>query len=361
MPPPIVRTIASPVGKDFVARIRRRVRLGPLCLEICSNDEHFSGMRYFPESARLNDNTPIHYQVSFCELSLDGFWPLQTLLEAQDPSYRANRFAMGYYITDHFGPPAYLVTQGTHYWIFGTNFESILWPYIVKLLLTLYSMEHGMLHLKAASVAVEGEGTLLVARGGGGKTVLLAELCRAGAQFLSNTHVLIDERAILAVPTAMRVRNDARFAPIIAARHLPAAIKTGEYTADPLVDLGWQTGMDATPKNICLVDYRGTGNRIIREMDRDVLFNYMEQFSLALNVYGLKEDLLDHLDRDVMEFSVHMTGMKTKLRALVDRCRAYYVSCDATDPRNLETLCKLLGPSNNGSAFDTNVHAPDSA
>jgi hypothetical protein len=343
-----VLTIASPVGGTFFARTRGKVSLGPLRVEICSNDEHFVGMHYFPESACANDDAPAYYTVRFCDLRIDAPWPLQKLSALQNATYRANRFAMGYYITDHFGPPAYLIIQGKDYWIFGTNFESILWPYVVKLLLTLYSMEHGMLHLKAASVAVAGNGALLVARGGGGKTVLLAELCRIGAQFLSNTHVLVDEHSILAVPTAMRVRNDSLFAPIIAARHLPPAIKTGEYTADPLVDLGWQTATDASPKIICLVDYRGINTRVIREMDRDVLFNYMEQFSLALNVYGLKEDVLDHLGKDVSEFSVHMTGMKTKLRALVNQCRTYYLSCDATDPRNLQALYTLLGPKSSG-------------
>jgi len=123
---------------------------------------------------------------------------------------------------------------------------------------------------------------------------------------------------------------------------LRPGIKPGEYVADPCVDLQWQAGASSPVNTVCLVDYRGKGEHTISEIDRDILFDYMEQFSLALNVYGLKEDVLDHLHGDVAAFSVQMRRARSQLRALVDRCRAYHVSCDATDPRGLENLYELL-------------------
>jgi hypothetical protein len=345
MSSPIAMRGGSPLRKDFVVRIRRKIRVGPMVVDIRSNEEHFVGMRYFPPGDQSEDHVRADYILSFCNLSVDAPWPLQTLWEEQDKSYRAKKFAAGYYITDHFGSPAYLITRGTHYWIFGTDFEPILWPYVVKLLLTLYSMERQVLHLKAASVAIGPAGTLLVGRGGGGKTVLLTQLCRRGAQFLSNTHALIDNHTTLAVPTAMRVRNDVLFAPMIATRRLPEGLKHGEYLADPCEDLGWRGGLAAHVNNICLVDYRGTTSDSPREIDRDILFDYMEQFSLPVNVYGLKEDILDHLAGDVTEFSAQMSRMKAKLRTLVDQCRGYHVSCDAMNPRTLECLYEMLGAS----------------
>jgi len=108
-----------------------------------------SGCVTFRTAASRRTRSEVDYTLSFCNLNVDAPWDLPTLLEEQDGTYRAKRFAAGYYITDHFGSPAYLVTRGTHYWIFGTEFEPIFWPYVVKLLLTLYSMKQGMLHLKA--------------------------------------------------------------------------------------------------------------------------------------------------------------------------------------------------------------------
>jgi hypothetical protein len=338
----VPETKICPTGQEFRVRTRRKVLLGPLCLEICSNEQVYRGMRYFPRSAQADADAVPHYTVNLCNLNFDGPWSVQTMRQLQDRRYRANRFSMGYYLTDHFGAPAHLVTREAEQWIFGTDFEPILWPYVVKYLLTVYSMQHELLHLKAASLAINAQGTLLVARGGGGKTLLLAQLCEAGAQFVSNTHALLDGSEILPVPTALRVRDDAIFGPLIATRRLPAAIKPGEYTADPISDLGWKTGGRVPARSICLIDYR-PGQRVIREMDRDVLFDYMDQFALALNVYGLKEDVLDFLKSDVADFSVHTCAMRTRLRALIDCCRAYYISCDSTDPDNLRKMYELLG------------------
>jgi len=61
-----------------------------------------------------------------------------------------------------------------------------------------------------------------------------------------------------------------------------------------------------------------------------------------VNVYGLKEDILDHLAGDVTEFSVQMQRMRVKLRALIDQCNCYYVSCDGTDHRNIAVVYDLF-------------------
>jgi hypothetical protein len=333
-----------PLDAEFIVRSQRTVHLGPVHVAIRSNEEDFGGMRYFPQfhDPCPGDGPEPDYTLNLCNLGLDTPWPLHQLLQEQDNSYRASKFSAGYYITDHFGAPAYLITRGTHYWIFATDFEPILWPYAVKLLLTLYSMQHDTLHLKAACVAVESAGTLLVARGGGGKTVLLTQLCRKGAEFLSNTHTLVDDDTAIGIPTAMRVRSDALFAPVIAARQLATGWKRGEYLAEPRSDLGWQSRTSATLRNICLVDYRGPGICTLEEMDRDILLDYMEHFCLPINVYGLKEDILDHLACDVSRFSTQMRSMKAQLQSLVRNCRCYYLSCDAMNPRALDAIYELL-------------------
>jgi hypothetical protein len=328
-------------------RARAEVRLGPVRLEIRSNEPNFRGFRFFSEILTSPARSPEggdgpHFTLSLCNLNVDGPWPLQALLAMRDRNYRAKKMSAGYYLTDHFGAPAALISRGTDYWIFAEDFEPILWPYAVKHLLTLYSMSHSMLHLKAAGVAVDGQGALLVGRGGSGKTVLLTQLCRAGAQFLSNTHALVDGEHMLGISTAMRVRPDEFFAPLIAERGLLPCVKAGEYTADPLNDLGWPSARSAPIRSICLVDYKGSENNILRELDWDTAFDYMEQFALAINVYGLKEDIFDALGADVRLFSAEMTRVRTQLRALVQASRCHYLSCDAANPRNLQRILELL-------------------
>ena len=330
----------------FQVRSRREVRLGPVRVDLRCNENNFQGLRFFPEGRNLGVRTvpgeAPHFTVSLCNLGRDGPWPLETLATLHDKSYRGKKMSAGYYLTDHFGGPAFLISRGSRYWIFAQDFEPILWPYLVKHLLTVYSINQGMMHLKAAGVAVDGQGALLVGRGGSGKTFLLTHLCRGGAQFLSNTHVLIDGTELLGIPTAMRVRPDKLFAPIIAERGLSPSVKAGEYIADPLTDLGWKSTTLAPVRSICLVDYKGPASHTIAPLDRAVMFDYMEQLALAINVYGLKEDILDALDSDITRFSVEMTRTRAALTALVEGARCYYLSCDASQPRALRTILGLL-------------------
>ena len=334
-------------GGTIRIRSRRTVHLGPVHIEIRSNESDFKGFRFFSEYSSPENPDPggvkePDFILSLCNLNVDGPWPRQELAAKRDNSYRGKRMSAGYYLTDHFGAPAYLFNRGRHYWIFAEDFEPILWPYAVKYLLTLYSMEHQVLHLKAAGVAIDGQGALLVGRGGSGKTVLLSHLCRAGAQFLSNTHALIDGQNLVGIRTAMRVRADEFFGPIIAARQLSPSVNRSEYTADPVLDLEW-SGIESAPiRSVCLLDYRGSGHRVIREIDRDTLYDYMEQFSLAVNVYGLKDDLLDAVAGDVVRFSGEMSRARIRLLALIDSSVCYYLSCDAADSANLQVICELL-------------------
>ena len=85
--------------------------------------------------------------------------------------------------------------------------------------------------------------------------------------------------------------------------------------------------------------------RQIRPIDSNVMFDYMDQFALALNVYGLKEDVLDLLSSDVQQFSVATARMRSELHALVNNSRCYYVSCDAAVDRNVQSIYDLLAHS----------------
>lgn len=340
-------SLAFPEADAFRCRSHKVVRLGPVHIDIGSNEPEFKGFRFF-SNAGFSSSTAAGLErapdfiLSLCNLRHDAPWSLVNLSATHDRSYRGKKMAAGYYLTDHFGTPAYLITRGTHYWIFADDFERILWPYAVKHLLTVYAMVHNMLHLKAAGVALEGRGALLVGRGGSGKTVLLTQLCRSGAQFLSNTHALIDGQRLLGIQTAMRVRPDQFFAPIIAERGLAPNVRAGEYTADPLIDLGWSGAQSVPITTLCLLDYKAQADSVIRELDPHTMFDYMEQFALAINVYGLKEDILDTLGGDIGRFSMEMSRTRSRLQALVEGARCYYISCDAADARNLKSIHELL-------------------
>ena len=135
---------------------------------------------------------------------------------------------------------------------------------------------------------------------------------------MSNTHSFIDGNTPIGISTAMRVRQDEFFAPIIAAHGLSPSVKSGEYVVDPRSDLGWSAAESAPVRSVCLLDYGDSTRTEIREIERDIVFDYLEHFGLAINVYGLKEDMLDHQGRDVWMFSTQMSRTRAQLRAPID-------------------------------------------
>jgi hypothetical protein len=341
---PATATIDPAIEQQFVARTLANIRLGPLTITIRSNESSFTELQHFAEHERVIEPARTDCIVTCCNTTIDCEWELSNIRDAALTNYRAARFASGYYLTDHFGEPATLVSRDRELWIFARDFRQILWPFVIKYILTVFAISKRMLHLKAAAVSLQGgSSTLLVGRGGTGKTILLTQLCQNyGAGFLTNTHALIDKGLVLPVPSAMRVREDQLFRSLIAARNLPAAIKPGEFLVNPYVDLGWKIGTASLVRNICLLDYRPRSHGIISELDKDVLFNYMDSFSLAANIYGLKEDILDFLKGDVSLFSDELTLMKARMRELVETCRGFYVSADSNNPKDLEKIWRAL-------------------
>src|SRR5699024_4718720 len=75
--------------------------------------------------------------------------PESTYIDKADDTIRGKRFRSGYYLVHYFGEPAHLVTVGKTFYVFGRALEKTVWPYFVKHILTIFSSDHGFLHLKA--------------------------------------------------------------------------------------------------------------------------------------------------------------------------------------------------------------------
>lgn len=318
------------------------VRLGPVTFRFASNVERPPALQYFSAEARAPfRGEPTQFELWCVSLEGGGLDP-DYLRRHVDRSYRAARFLEGYYVTDHFGPPLYLVTRGHRYYVFGEHLEQVVWPYFVKYFLTLHALKRELLHVKAAALAVGPAGTLVVGRSNGGKSVFLIQMCRSGAQFVTNTHALIKDGRASGVASTMRIRPGAWFSDLAGAVGTTPSLKSGELNLDPYQVLDAYRGDAVEVKNICLVDFRGAGCRTIEELPERDAYDYAEQFVLALNAYRLEEDLLDLYGNDFREFSRVYSAMKAQLRDLVGRCRRYYISCDMLEPRNREEVFALL-------------------
>ncbi len=141
----------------------RLVDLGVTQVLVRSNTLGFSGFRYFARTEPVSaDFTGADYELH-C-IDLDGPHALHeaTLRQSADRSFRGQRFLSGFYLTHHFGPPAYLIARGDRVYVIGRRLDRVVWGWYIKYVLLLDSVRKRMINLKAACFALRGVGTLLI-------------------------------------------------------------------------------------------------------------------------------------------------------------------------------------------------------
>lgn len=343
--------VDAALARHGVVFTDRVVDLNVLRMRLRSNAPDFPGYAYF---TRFADPTgpgahTADYRVDCVDLDRAaeaGALLDDTLLAgAVDDTFRAKHMRAGFYLTTHFGDPAWLRIRGRHLRLCGRRLERAVWPYVVKHLLTVHAADTGTLHLKAAGfVDPHGGATLLFGRGGAGKTVFLAGACEGGMAFLTNTHVLLDGDVAYGVPSAMRIRDDACFGPLIRRGGLSAHLERGQYTVDP-ARLFAASRDTAVVRNLCIVDWRPDRPTGLRELPVDTCYEFLEQFAFPVSAYGLKDDLLAHVDGDLDRYTTVYAAMKQQLRRLVSNCRLWLANVDMLDPvRRRDVLATLSTP-----------------
>ncbi|MGK4579919.1 FomB family phosphonate monophosphate kinase [Kitasatospora sp. HPMI-4] len=319
------------------------VDLNAFRLRIASNLADFDGYSFFTKFVEPGaTDQPCAYEVVCVDLDEDPIDP--ALIEPlADRGFRADRFRGGFYLTHHFGPPAYLATRGNRIYVFGRKLDRIIWPYFAKHLLTIFAVDHDLVHLKAAAFVQPGAGaTLLFGRGSGGKTVFITQACTAGAEFVSNTHVLTRDSTVYGIPSAMRVRRDRCFEEVIASGRLERHLDASEYRLDPALIFGREPRTEATIRNLCIVDYRPDRPSRFEEVDEEPFAAFLDLFAFAIGTYGLKDDVLAHLDNDFDRYGEAYAGMKRRMHELIRSARRLYINADMLDPAVRDhTLARL--------------------
>jgi hypothetical protein len=317
------------------------VTLGPITLRIVSDVENFPALSYFSSSA-VRGAGPAHpadFEL-YC-LKADASRAARALVAMPDQTARSRNFASGYYVTDHFGPPACVVTRENRSYLIGDRLENLVWPYFVKYFLLRHAVAADSLFLKAAGLAVGGVGTLVLGRGGAGKTTFVSELCRRGAGFVTNSHAIIRESEIHGVASSMRIRPSRWLDRLGVAS--ARALNPNEVMVDPFDVFQSCPAGPVAVRNICLVDFRGPNRHIVTPLSAAETYDFLEQFGLGMNVYRLEEDLLDIFDGDYQLFAVAYRRMKEQLSELAGTCRAYYISTDLMQATHHDEILALLG------------------
>lgn len=318
------------------------IRLGTLDFRLVSNVPDFPAQRFFSatfQSLYAGDKTDFElWCVSLLASNLDR----ELILSNIDSTYRSKSFAAGYYVTDHFGPPVYLVTRGRRYYVFGEDLESVVWPYFVKHFLMLHTLQDMSLHLKAAACSVGTAGTLLLGRGGAGKTVFLAQLCLHGARHVSNSHAIVKDGRVYGIASSIRIRPGPWYENLLQNVKTSPALVPGELIIDPYDAFSGKPDEGTTVKNVCILSFNRANQHVIQRVSEQEAYDYAEQFSLAVNVYRLEEDLLDLHDGNYRKFSQVYSQMKMRLRSLIHQSRCYYISSNMLNSEYRNDVLALL-------------------
>ncbi len=317
------------------------VDLGVTSFEILSNRNIDECLRFFSPYPARERNNHVSFRLYCIDISTPNF-PKHAIPQ-RDQNYAGGRFSKGYYITDNFGPPMTIASSGNDFFLFGQGFERLVWSYFLKLFLTLWGNRNNHLHIKASCFEKNGDGVLIVGNGGTGKTVMLSELClNGGATFVSNTHCMVAGLDIFGVGTTMRVRKDFFFRSLIERLNLSASVNEGEFLLDPQRAF-LRTLPRTRVRTILLVDYSRNGEFFIEPVIADDMIGYMEQFSMALNAYSLKNQMLEEAGSDPRVFARACANSKIQLEKLVTQSIRWFVSCDITNQQHRNELLKIIG------------------
>ena len=190
------------------------------------------------------------------------------------------------------------------------------------------------MHLKGSSFSINNKGGLLVGRGSGGKTVLLKTICDIGGKFISNTHNLVKNNCVTGVNSTIRIRNNSIFKEYIDSDQCTNSLRYGSFNVESRIIFKNQEHDNIPLKYIFIVNSRKDNQYFIEKISSEVMFSYMEQFSLALNVYGLREDIIDEYEGNSLIFANVISKTNKMLHDLINSCECYYVNIDIFDDKN---------------------------
>ena len=313
------------------------VSLGNTSLRVFSNGYGFGGHRFFARQAFLSDEAATDFEV-WCINDADGSTASILSTYPACNSHRARAFAAGYFATDHFGEPVLLYQFGRRYYMVGVRLERPFWSFLLKVIIFYASLEQKQLFLKGAAVVVKGVATLVVGRGGGGKTTLVQALCRQGASFVTNSHAVLDGNRIIGVLSTMRVRDIDQRVEV----GYPA-LNLGERLVDPTDLFPHVTTKPVPLQRVVIVDYVPYHEEGVRQLLPELALSFLDQFALGVNVYRLEEELLEHCERDLVRFGREILALRKQLADLTNRLPCYVVRTDAQDPSKLQRLLTHLG------------------
>ncbi|GIN74794.1 hypothetical protein J14TS2_52690 [Bacillus sp. J14TS2] len=228
-------------------------------------------------------------------------------------TYRENAMRQGLYRGHHFGLPANLkYIDENNIAISHHDPGKIIWCYVIKYVLTLHAIKKDMLHIKGGAISYKGKSFLFLGRGGSGKTEIINALCKNGASFMANTHLLINDNFVYGIKSNVRVRDNGQdiYVPM---NHLQEKNVCNEWM--PIGGIFW-------------VNYRTDGKTIIKKIPTNYALSNLQWFTESISNWEMKEDFVDYFGLDPFKFGEQMNKISKMLNSLCSNNIVYYLNAD---------------------------------
>lgn len=317
-------------------------QLGPIKIKLHVPRENFPALAYFCDDQCFSspdyELTVIEHESELPEIK-------HAMMSGSTPDFRSRKFQKGQYLLHHRGAPLLKISanSGKSILISGATASTAVWSYFLKYFASHYCLSHPFVHLKASAICDRHNNvSLLIGRSGGGKSVLMHQLMARGFLFLSNTHTLLRQGCAYGMLTAIRVRSGTVFDEHLQTSRAAAHEETGEFLIRPQ-DIFGNDSIVKSGKvtNIIFADYGGPAYGI-HPMEDSICLDLLRNFSLAMNVYGLKEDTLEWLSHDIQAFSYLCQQENSALSQICGNSKSYSVNIDANDGAKMDELANIL-------------------
>lgn len=228
-------------------------------------------------------------------------------------NYRQKMFLKGLYLGHHLGPTGSMCADHESIKIKlesddANDYRKVLWNYALKVYLSISALEAGAIHLKATTlIDSQGMATLLIGRGGSGKSVLAKELANHGFIFVGNTHALVKDGRVWAINSWTRSRSGST------ELYLPPCDQTLQG--------------DAEIKRIVLIEHNQCGKFTLNTLAISEVLAFSIHYVLATGAYDLKEDLSDIFGQSARFMQLASLEL-LQLEALLGSIGVYSLSSD---------------------------------
>jgi hypothetical protein len=249
-------------------------------------------------------------------------------------TYREKFMRFGLYRGHHFGLPAKLkLIDDYNIALYHHDPGKILWCFIIKYVLTVFSNKLNMLHIKGGAVAYKGRSFLILGRGGSGKTEVLKELCKYGAKFMANTHLLVNGYTVCGIKSNVRIRENGCdvYAPI-------------DQQLNDNVYHGW-----LPIGGVFWVKYRTDGVTKIKKIPSNIALPNLKYFSESISNWEMKEDLADYHESNPFEFANHLNKINKMLTDFCENNNIYYLNLDIFSSDGVKKTFSLMDDCINSS------------